>query len=370
MKMTENERVIRRLYQITSNHESGFTEQVRELLSMGCERFGLEIGILSNITGNRYRVVHQVSPDDVALADEAEFNLPETYCAETLAANKPVGFEHVAESDMSTHPAYAAFALEAYIGVPIAVEGEVFGTLNFSSPYPRERKFSAIDIDALKLMGIWIEGELSRLQYQQQILQQAEELAERNKQLAKLAKTDGLTQVGNRHSFYQELSKHIKFAQRLSIPLSVVMFDIDNFKQYNDTHGHLAGDKALIAVSGTINRLARSTDYVARYGGEEFIVLLPDTHQKNAVLAAERFRAAINEIECLERPVSSSFGVSSFFPSRKRVIDFDAISEKLIGEADVALYFSKTQGKDCVHHYRDVVAATDTSSDTVNAAQR
>ena len=172
MKMTENEKVIRRLYQITSNHENGFTEQVRELLSMGCMRFGLEIGILSNIIDNRYCVVHQVSPNDVPLADEVEFNLPETYCAVTLAASKPVGFEHVGESEMSTHPAYVAFALEAYIGTPSKVEGEVYGTLNFSSPYPRKRKFSAIDIDALKLMGIWIEGELSRMQYQQKILQQ------------------------------------------------------------------------------------------------------------------------------------------------------------------------------------------------------
>ena len=280
MKVTENEKVIRKLYQITSNHENGFTEQVRELLSMGCERFGLEIGILSNIIDNRYRVVYQASPDNVPLADEAEFNLPETYCAETMAANKPVGFEHVAESEMCTHPAYLAFALEAYIGIPITVEGEVYGTLNFSSPYPRKRKFSAIDIDALKLMRIWIEGELSRMQYQQMILQQTQELEERNKQLSKLARTDALTGVGNRYSFYDELLRNIKFSQRLNIPLSVVMFDLDNFKQYNDTYGHLAGDKALIIVSETINEVARSTDYLARYGGEEFIIILPDTNQK------------------------------------------------------------------------------------------
>ena len=360
MKMTENERVIRRLYQITSKHENGFTEQVRELLSMGCERFGLEIGILSNIVDNRYRVVHQVSPDDVPLADEAEFNLPETYCAETIAAGKPVCFEHVANSKMCTHPAYAAFALESYIGIPIRLEGEVYGTLNFSSPYPRKREFSAIDIDALKLMGIWIEGELSRLQYQTKILQQAEELAERNKQLNKMARTDGLTHVGNRHSFYEELIKQIKFAQRLNNPLSIVMLDLDNFKQYNDTYGHLAGDKALVVISKTINELARETDYLARYGGEEFILLLPDTDDKYAVQAAERFRAAVNNIKSLECPVSSSYGVSTYFPGRKHNPDYDALFEKLISEADQALYYSKKQGKNCIHHYSSVVAAGET----------
>ena len=353
MEMTENEKVIRKLYQITSNHENGFAEQIRELLAMGCERFGVEIGILSHIVDSNYRVVFQVSPDSVPLTDDAQFDLPETYCAVTMAAKEPVGFEHVAESEMNTHPAYKAFALEAYIGIPITVEGDLYGTLNFSSPYPRKRKFSSIDIDALKLMGIWVEGELSRLKYQEKIILQAEELAERNKQLIKMTKTDSLTQVGNRHSFYEELSKYIKFSNRLQFPVSVVMVDLDYFKKYNDTYGHLAGDEALKTVASTIASKVRATDYVARYGGEEFIILLPDTSQDNALKAAERFRAAINDIDTLECPVSGSFGVSTYLPYQARKIDYDAISEKLTDDADQALYYSKHNGKNCVTHFNE-----------------
>jgi len=128
---------------------------------MGCKRFGLEIGILSNIVGSTYRVVHQVSPEEVTLTDEAQFNLAETYCAVTLALNQPVFFEHVAESRIRNHPAHAAFALEAYFGIPIMVHGSVYGTLNFSSPNPRKLNFTDIDLDTIKKMAMWIEDELT-----------------------------------------------------------------------------------------------------------------------------------------------------------------------------------------------------------------
>lgn len=350
-EITENEKVIRRLYEITSRHDQGFDHQVRELLHLGCERFGLDIGILANITGNRYRIVHQVSPDDIPMVDGAEFDLPETYCAITLAANRPVGFEHVARSEIRSHPAYKAFALESYIGTPLVVDGERYGTLNFSSPYPRNREFADIDLDALMLMGIWIEGELSRMQYQQKILRQAGELARRNEQLLKLAKTDGLTQVGNRYSFYEELGNQLRLAQRIQMPVSIIMFDIDDFKDYNDTFGHVAGDEALVTISGTVAGMARATDYVARYGGEEFIVLLPDTDQQEALMTAERLRRAVNDISSLKRKVSSSFGITTFVPHEPGAFDYDSLSKNLTDEADQALYQAKNGGKNRAVHF-------------------
>ena len=103
MSMTDNEKVIRRLYEITSNHEKGFPEQIRKLLAMGCERLGVEIGILAQIDFDRYRVVHQVSPDNLPLEDDVQFHLPSTYCAITIAANQPVSYEHVGISELSQH---------------------------------------------------------------------------------------------------------------------------------------------------------------------------------------------------------------------------------------------------------------------------
>ncbi len=351
MEMAENEKVIRELYEITSHHEIGFPAQVEQLLTLGCQRFGMEIGILSRIDGDVYQVVHQVSPKDMPLQDEAEFTLAQTYCALTLQADGPVGIEHMADSEYNNHPAYDAFQLEAYIGMPITVDGKRYGTLNFSSPNPHTRDFSEIDIDAMKLMVIWLEGELSRQEFQQKIMQQAEQLAEQNKLLKTMAHTDNLTKLGNRFSLFAELENQLMFAQRLKIPLSLVLFDLDDFKEYNDTHGHVAGDNALVEVAKAVRNLARTTDYVARYGGEEFIVILPDTNLHEAVSTAERLSEAINEIEHLERPVTCSFGVSTHQPSKDNEVDYNELSERLIDQADQAMYHSKHAGKNCVNHY-------------------
>lgn len=351
MQMTENEKVIRQLYEITSQHEKGFAAQVKALLTLGCERFGLDIGILSKIDDDVYRVVYQVSPKEVALEDEATFDQAETYCALTLQADGPMAIEHMAKSEFNTHPAYDAFKLEAYIGMPLTVDGERYGTLNFSSPYPHQRKFSDTDIDALKLMAIWLEGELSRQDFQQKIMQQAEQLAEQNKLLKTMAHTDNLTQLGNRLSLFAELENRLMLAQRLKIPLSLVLFDLDDFKEYNDTYGHVAGDNALVEVARVVRKLARTTDYVARYGGEEFIILLPDTNLHEAVSTAERYSEALASIDNLQRQVTASFGVSTYQPTKDINVDYNELAERLIDQADKAMYHSKHAGKNCVNHY-------------------
>ena len=190
MKISESERLIRRLYAITTDFSNGFEYQVTQLLELGCERFNLDIGILSNISGEKYKVIHRVCPPEVGLEEGAEFELGSTYCARTMVADGPVGFDHVKESDMSTHPAYQAFGLEAYIGIPVKVNGITYGTLNFSSPLPHKSKFNDIDIDALKLMASWLGIEIQRreseellkdanaklLSYSENLTKQTEEL--------------------------------------------------------------------------------------------------------------------------------------------------------------------------------------------------
>jgi len=190
MKTSESEKLIRRLYAITTDLGKGFESQVTQLLELGCERFNLDIGILSNISGEKYKVIHRVCPPEVGLEEGAEFELGSTYCARTMIADGPVGFDHVKESDMNTHPAYQAFGLEAYIGIPVKVNGNTYGTLNFSSPLPHKRKFNDIDIDALKLMASWLGIEIQRheseallkaanaklLSYSENLTKQTEEL--------------------------------------------------------------------------------------------------------------------------------------------------------------------------------------------------
>jgi signal transduction histidine kinase len=170
---SDSELLIRRIYQITNAYDQGFDYQIKELLTLGLKRFNLDIAILSHIENDTYTVKHCVVPEGAELAPGAEFEFGITYCNITCSAQSPIAIEHMGEDDeYADHPAYEAFQLESYIGVPIRIRGRLYGTLNFTSPNPYPRKFKDVDIDALKLMASWIEVELLR-QHQEQRLKKA-----------------------------------------------------------------------------------------------------------------------------------------------------------------------------------------------------
>ena len=119
--------------------------------------------------------------------------------------------------------------------------------------------------------------------------------AEMVKKLEALAVTDGLTGLYNQRHFYQQLKAEIKRHLRYNAPLSLMLFDIDNFKQFNDTYGHLEGDNVLVTLSQITRNCLRSMDSAYRYGGEEFTVILPETDLKQATIVGERIRESFFE---------------------------------------------------------------------------
>ena len=157
----QNEQSLHELYGISSSLDQDFDTRLERLLRLGCQRFDMDIGILSNIQGDEYKVVDAVSPDN-GLEKGTIFPLGKTYCQITIDTEEPVSYIHMAESDMQTHPAYIEFKLEAYIGTRILVDGELYGTLNFSSPTPHDREFTQGETDFLQLMGEWVGTELFR----------------------------------------------------------------------------------------------------------------------------------------------------------------------------------------------------------------
>ncbi|WP_158633363.1 GGDEF domain-containing response regulator [Tautonia sociabilis] len=198
-----------------------------------------------------------------------------------------------------------------------------------------------------------------RLQIADRILAVHQELARRNDQLAELATTDALTGVKNRRRFQEDLNLLLAQARRLGQPLSLVMLDIDNFKQYNDDFGHPAGDEVLRRVGRTLMRAVRDLDVVARYGGEEFAVLLPATEPAAAIRVAERMRSAIKSGPWPHRTVTASLGVATAQPTD------DDDSSTLIRRADEALYRSKRDGRD-----RCSLAPTDSPVPTLTEPDR
>ncbi len=161
-----------------------------------------------------------------------------------------------------------------------------------------------------------------------------------------LSERDALTRLHNMAYFEKVGRQKLSGARSYDRPLTLLMIDVDDFKQYNDTYGHEAGNAALNAVAQTLRSTSRSDDMLARYGGEEFVVLVPG-NRNAAIRAAERIRSNIRE-RCrpehsaqLKRGVTVSIGVGILAPDMKTL-------DELIEAADKAMYRAKASGKNCV----------------------
>jgi diguanylate cyclase (GGDEF)-like protein len=156
-------------------------------------------------------------------------------------------------------------------------------------------------------------------------------------ELQKLSITDGLTGLYNRRHLMETLSVELEQARNL-YPVAVLMIDIDHFKQYNDSQGHLAGDALLVQVATLFKGAIRDDDYAARYGGDEFLVLLRATGQNEAVPVAERLQAHVAQARAAGGHVTVSVGIAAF-PTH------GTTPEALIAKADAALYEAKKSGR-------------------------
>lgn len=160
--------------------------------------------------------------------------------------------------------------------------------------------------------------------------------------------TDGLTGLYNRRYFQQALDREFARAKRYSGDLSIAMFDIDHFKQLNDTYGHQFGDKVLVEITRIIKYSLRRTDYITRYGGEEFVVILPETTLERTIIPIERLRKRIEQEDFkygdTSVRVTVSIGISNITPNVPTEKD-------LIKRADIALYTAKENGRNRVELY-------------------
>jgi diguanylate cyclase (GGDEF)-like protein len=165
-------------------------------------------------------------------------------------------------------------------------------------------------------------------------------------QTRRLAYTDGLTSLDNYRSFHARLQQEIDRADRYHRPLSLIMLDIDYFKDYNDNHGHPQGDAILAQVATVLKNMSRTSDIVARYGGEEFAIILPETDKPSAEAFGNRLREEIEqhkfpgEEQLPTRVLTISVGIASHTPSTSK--------EQLVAAADAELYRAKREGRNRV----------------------
>ncbi|HEY8370563.1 MAG TPA: diguanylate cyclase [Thermodesulfobacteriota bacterium] len=222
------------------------------------------------------------------------------------------------------------FKSRSFVSLPLLVKGRAIGVLNLADKAGGE-PFDETDLTLLSAAAAQAAIAIERSAFY-----------ERSEALKRISITDGLTGLLNRHYFEERLTEEIDRATRTKSHVSLVMIDIDGFKAFNDTHGHVEGDQALRLTAASIRGAVRTMDIVARYGGEEFAVILPETGRAEAIAIAERI---VREVEALTHIVE---GESIRLTISAGVAEFpdDASSlRELIVRADKALYAAKAAGK-------------------------
>jgi len=222
--------------------------------------------------------------------------------------------------------------------VPIVFHDEVLGTL-FLRTRKKEGGFTKKEIDFCRIIANSSFHALKNARLYEQVRREREFLQE-------LAVKDQLTSLYNHNFFYSRLDEEFERAVRYETTLSLIMMDIDNFKNINDTYGHRVGDMVLKEIAAMIKRGVRKTDVVARYGGEEFAVILPHTKLQGALDEAERIREMVEShayAGLTADRITLSFGVA-VYPNGSKLIN----SGDFVNMADDALYEAKKSGKNCV----------------------
>lgn len=197
------------------------------------------------------------------------------------------------------------------------------------------------------------------------LLEQSEELQRMNKELQFLSITDPLTNLYNRRHFSNLLEKEFAFSKRHNQSLSLICFDIDHFKNVNDTYGHAAGDIVLSEIATMLKNKIRSTDVACRIGGEEFAIICRHTSKEGIEELAEKLRLQIEQhrinIGSEVISVSASFGLNTYPDSYVQI----SSHEELVNCADMAMYYSKEHGRNRITHYAEILNSIEKLSNNI-----
>ena len=239
--------------------------------------------------------------------------------------------QYIREQDFSTSSYYRGadnplFKKGYFVSIPLMIEKEIVGVLNINDV--GQDSFDVGDLDFILNLSEFIAMSISN--------------AVLYEQANKLAVTDGLTGISNRPSVEKSLRIEFERSKRYNSPLSLILLDVDHFKDVNDTYGHQKGDEILIAFASLLKKACRANDIAARYGGEEFLMILPQSNAQGAFKIAERVREEMMKISFTGNEsnfaVTVSCGVAEFNK------DYESIN-KLIAAVDQALYEAKNGGR-------------------------
>lgn len=255
-----------------------------------------------------------------------------------LKEGEPLVVEDIERDERFGKKSRPRYKTRSFISIPLKINSRIVGVLNISDKVTGE-VFSEDDLNLLLSFANHASIAIERSEYYN-----------KSEVLKKISITDPLTELLNRRYFQERLTEEIERSKRYKYPLSLIILDIDNFKNYNDVNGHLVGDEGLKITASCIRNAVRTMDVVARFGGEEFAVILPQTEKDEANIIAERIR---KEVEKTYYPMEERQPKGEFTISIGLATYPNDASELLglINNADRAMYAAKAQGKNRVVSY-------------------
>ncbi len=233
----------------------------------------------------------------------------------------------IEKTSRETCPGAGSASPGSWMGIPLKISNSVLGLISFSSKEPEA--FTSNHVRAASGFADFMAIAVNNSRNHERMVQ--------------MATTDPLTGVGNRRWFFENGEKLFHLAQRKGWHVSILMLDLDNFKDINDRFGHDMGDVVLRLVAELFAKQIRNSDLLCRYGGEEFCIFLPESEQATAEWIAKRIHNSLSSLPLadLDRNITVSIGIKSCIPGK--TCGFD----QLISQADKALYRAKQEGKNC-----------------------
>ncbi|MDT7542900.1 MAG: hypothetical protein QOE33_2804 [Acidobacteriota bacterium] len=293
--------------------------------------------LLFDESANELQVKAAVGPRAKAARD-VRVRFGEGVSGSVLREGRPLVVRDLMPAGQSPAPAERKYKTGSFISYPLIVGNRKVGVLNMTDK-AGGGTYDDLDLNLLDMLAPQMALALDRAEWHQKATQ-----------FQLLSITDALTGLLNRRYLEERLSEELERSKRHRFPVSFLMLDIDNFKEYNDRFGHQAGDIALEMTAQCLKTALRTADVAARYGGEEFSVLLPQTNLAEAHIIAERIRHRVEHTAFPHREsqpggaVTVSIGISTFGPK----VD---TPESIIGAADQSLYQAKSRGKNRVEAY-------------------
>jgi diguanylate cyclase (GGDEF)-like protein len=285
---------------------------------------------------------------DLAILNQDKGTVGKRIAARVLQQGKPLVVTDIDNTGMGPAPAGRKYKTRSFLSYPIVIGSRKIGVLNVTDKIDGTA-YNEYDLELLNAVTPQLAVALDRVK-----------LERRAGKYEQLSITDSLTGLLNRRYLEERLDEEIKRSRRYGYPMSFMMIDVDEFKSYNDTFLHTAGDKVLQELAHHMKDCLRGADVAARYGGEEFSILLPQTALSEARAIAERLREKVATANFPNRKVTISIGVAAFAPNIKT-------PEELISAADKALYEAKNKGRNNVQVYQNLPVFTSSISNVSEA---